>query len=224
MNKIMDKKELKDEINGILGEHVGGDWENTVLLEELSSLLTPSVDVESLSGNKQSDENLIRGFYEFVKQGGYFDEKNLEQIHTEIELYIARNFPTKPQSVSEGDLKEMERLKKANSLVIGDKKYIEYDTALEFTERAVVETLRDFVKWHNDIPDFSKEDNAIIDADAVDDYVMKKLKTQPTKDSRDNAVEQEVKVKLLASINSFLAEQGIKDTDGTPLTFSPERF
>jgi hypothetical protein len=37
-------------------------------------------------------------------------------------------------------------------------------------------------------------------------------------------VEEDTKVKLLASINSFLAEQGIKDTDGTPLTFSPERF
>jgi hypothetical protein len=36
--------------------------------------------------------------------------------------------------------------------------------------------------------------------------------------------EEETKLKLLASINSFLVEQGIKDTDGTSLTFSPERF
>jgi len=42
--------------------------------------------------------------------------------------------------------------------------------------------------------------------------------------TKEEEIEQEVKVKLLASINSFLAEQGIKDTDGTPLTFSPERF
>lgn len=43
-------------------------------------------------------------------------------------------------------------------------------------------------------------------------------------DARFNSIEQETEVKLLASINSFLTEQGIKDTDGTPLTFSPERF
>lgn len=35
-------------------------------------------------------------------------------------------------------------------------------------------------------------------------------------------LEKEIVYKLLATINNCLAENGIKDTDGTPVTFSPE--
>lgn len=42
--------------------------------------------------------------------------------------------------------------------------------------------------------------------------------------SSSKKIETEIVHKLLASINSFLAENGLKDTDGTSLTFSPERI
>ena len=64
---------------------------------------------------------------------------------------------------------------------------------------------------------------------------IKKIARLKTSVAREVAIEdlltqheqeimEDTEDKILASINSFLAEKGITDTDGTPLTFSPERF
>jgi hypothetical protein len=88
---------MESELNKTIRELLEGYGiaENFKLIGDIKRLIEKTTPTQSV------DENTIRGFYEFIKQGEYFDEKNLEQIENEIELYIVRNFPTKTQSVSE---------------------------------------------------------------------------------------------------------------------------
>lgn len=63
--------------------------------------------IETMAGNSLHDEQLVAGFYHFVKQGGYFNTGTLEKIRNEIILYANRNFPTKTEkSICRGGLEE----------------------------------------------------------------------------------------------------------------------
>lgn len=144
-----------------------------------------NTDIEELK--KEFEERVIGETF----AGGIFNDNDNQRMYTSGYADGFRSAKSiswrwfAPHLSNKSELKK-EAVEEAfgNGFQYQDTKYIRYDTAQRYTEKAIKEAIMRFVKWYNDIPDYAID--AKIDMEEVNKYLSSNEKEESGV-KRDNA-------------------------------------
>lgn len=203
----------------------------TIKTEEINNDVTKPEEIEGLK------KELKAKFHKSYT--GLLSEEQIEESWKWTWSFFAPHLSNKPAST------DIEEVRKEYFIAVGRGKIKDIETAwtwfvphLSSQSAKTEEINKDHLKvegigelrkeFYSKFPEFKDGSNNggemnIYSHKDIFDFFAPHLSNK-SELKKEAVIENEVVNKLLASINSFLAENGIKDADGTPLTFSPERI